>query len=188
MILAHLPDPHVETYLAAAELHTTYGPDHSPEAVRQRIALTRWHGYGTNPGLIVTGSWGMAAAVFGLDRSPVGALSITGVEHRVRRGASRRAGNHAVERRTPADSRPRLGPTTHFGSLSHGGRLGGGTCWRYHLPLHSGARLLKKAAIPSCMSWEPTTKAFASRVTSHPASSPALACSAFNACSVTDTA
>jgi DNA-binding IclR family transcriptional regulator len=38
------------------------------------------------PGLLVEGSWGMAATVFDHQGAPVGALSITGVEQRFRHG------------------------------------------------------------------------------------------------------
>jgi DNA-binding IclR family transcriptional regulator len=50
--------------------------------VQARIADTRQAGYAVNPGLIVEGSWGMAATVFNALDEPVGALSLTGVEHR----------------------------------------------------------------------------------------------------------
>lgn len=84
VILAHLPDPEVEAHLAVADLESTWGPDHAAPAVRQRIAATREAGYATNPGLVVEGSWGMAAAVFDADDRPQWALSLTGVESRFR--------------------------------------------------------------------------------------------------------
>ena len=48
----------------------------------ERVAATRRDGWALNPGLVVTGSWGMGAAVFDRDDRPAWALSLTGVEHR----------------------------------------------------------------------------------------------------------
>ncbi|GAA0234374.1 IclR family transcriptional regulator [Cryptosporangium japonicum] len=81
-ILAYLPDADVERYLSHAERTAAYGREHAPDALRGRIAETRRDGYAVNPGLIVEGSWGMGAAVFDARSEPVGALSLTGVEHR----------------------------------------------------------------------------------------------------------
>jgi DNA-binding IclR family transcriptional regulator len=82
VILSYLSDGDVDRYLADTDLVTTYGEAHSPDALRSRIAETRRAGYAVNPGLIVEGSWGMAAAVFDAHNQPVGALTLTGVEHR----------------------------------------------------------------------------------------------------------
>lgn len=87
-ILAFLPEPEVERHLAEAALADGYGEAHAPGPLRDRLAETRRNGFAVNPGLIVEGSWGMGAAVFGPDGTPVGALSLTGVEHRF--GAGRR--------------------------------------------------------------------------------------------------
>jgi len=81
-ILAFLPDPVVERYLAASDLTGRFGPQHSADAVRRRVAETRERGYAVNPGLIVEGSWGMGAAVFDGSGQPAWALSLTGVEAR----------------------------------------------------------------------------------------------------------
>jgi DNA-binding IclR family transcriptional regulator len=81
-ILAYLPAAEVDRYLADSGLASSFGPEHTPDQVRARIAQTRRDGYAVNPGLIVEGSWGMAAAVFDSRSRPVGALSLTGVEHR----------------------------------------------------------------------------------------------------------
>lgn len=81
-ILAYLPDEAIEDYLADADLATRYGPQHSVAALRERIAATRATGWALNPGLIVEGSWGMAAAVFDAAGAPAWALSLTGVEAR----------------------------------------------------------------------------------------------------------
>jgi DNA-binding IclR family transcriptional regulator len=81
-ILAYLPDSDVERYLSRAGRTAAHGPEHTPDALRGRIAETRRDGYAVNPGLIVEGSWGMGAAVFDARSEPVGALSLTGVAHR----------------------------------------------------------------------------------------------------------
>jgi DNA-binding IclR family transcriptional regulator len=81
VVLAMLLDREVEAYLDAADL-TAYGPAHSAAAVRERVARTRAEGWSLNPGLIVEGSWGMAAAVFDPAGRPEWALTLTGIEPR----------------------------------------------------------------------------------------------------------
>ena len=88
VILAHLPDREVTDYLERHDLTTEYGQQHGTESVMDRIRRTRTDGYATNPGLIVEGSWGMAAAVFGPRGRPDWALSLTGIQARF--DASRR--------------------------------------------------------------------------------------------------
>ncbi len=81
-ILSFLPADAVDRYLAGAGLERDFGETHSDAAVRERIAETRRTGYAVNPGLIVEGSWGMGAAVFGPSGQPAWALSLTGIEPR----------------------------------------------------------------------------------------------------------
>lgn len=81
-ILSFLPEDTIDRYLASANLASQYGEAHSDEAIRQRIAETRLNGYAVNPALIVEGSWGMGAAVFGPSGQPSWALSLTGIETR----------------------------------------------------------------------------------------------------------
>jgi DNA-binding IclR family transcriptional regulator len=81
-ILAFLDDVEVESYLARVDLAGDYGVQHSTEAIRDRISRTRAAGFAINPGLIVEGSWGMAAAVFDADERPQWALSLTGIQQR----------------------------------------------------------------------------------------------------------
>ncbi|GAS99196.1 transcriptional regulator [Mycolicibacterium canariasense] len=81
-VLAYLPDDVITTYLQEADLAAQWGPSHSTRAVLARIEDTRTNGWAVNPGLIVEGSWGMAAAVFDPHQSPVGALTLTGIEQR----------------------------------------------------------------------------------------------------------
>lgn len=52
--------------------------------MRRNLEQTRFAGYSVNPGLVLEGSWGMAAAVFDQQGRPVGALSLTGIEPRFR--------------------------------------------------------------------------------------------------------
>jgi DNA-binding IclR family transcriptional regulator len=81
-ILAFLDDAEVEAYLARVDLVDEYGDQHSTDAVRDRISSTREAGFAINPGLIVEGSWGMAAAVFDGDERPQWALTLTGIQQR----------------------------------------------------------------------------------------------------------
>lgn len=81
-ILALLPDSEREAYLERSDLVPAWGPGHESAALRARLARTRETGYAVNPGLLVEGSWGMAAAVFDAAGRPAWALSATGVESR----------------------------------------------------------------------------------------------------------
>ena len=82
-VLAHLPDAEVDRVLAAtAGARAEWGPLHTPERIRELLADVRREGFAVNPGLIVEGSWGMAAAVFDATGAPVYALSLTGIEPR----------------------------------------------------------------------------------------------------------
>lgn len=81
-ILAFLNQAEAERYLADARLEELFGPDHCADAVRSRMRQTRDAGYAVNPGLIVEGSWGVAAAVFDASGSPRWAISLTGIEQR----------------------------------------------------------------------------------------------------------
>ncbi|MET0821366.1 MAG: IclR family transcriptional regulator [Aeromicrobium sp.] len=84
VILAHLPERELATFLDGADLVPVWGEQHSRAALVDRVRETRSAGYATNPGLVVEGSWGMGAAVFDRAGSPAWALSLTGVESRFR--------------------------------------------------------------------------------------------------------
>ena len=84
VILSFLDDAEIDAYLERTDLVSRWGEAHSPEAVRARIARTRHDGYAVNPGLVVEGSWGMAAAVFDRSGQPAWALTLTGIETRFR--------------------------------------------------------------------------------------------------------
>jgi DNA-binding IclR family transcriptional regulator len=80
-ILSFLPEPEIESYLASADLEA-WGAEHQPDLLLPRIEETRARGFAVNPGLIVEGSWGMAAAVLDAQERPIGAISLTGVAQR----------------------------------------------------------------------------------------------------------
>ncbi|TDD35818.1 IclR family transcriptional regulator [Saccharopolyspora elongata] len=84
VILSFFGDAEIDAYLERTDLTGRWGEKHSPEAVRARIARTRRDGYAVNPGLVVEGSWGMAAAVFDRAGQSAWALTLTGIETRFR--------------------------------------------------------------------------------------------------------
>lgn len=84
-ILAHLPDRDIDDFFARADVTGPWGPQHSEAAIRKRLAATRRTGWSLNPGHVVEGSWGMAAAVFNKSGEPIAALTLTGIEQRFRR-------------------------------------------------------------------------------------------------------
>lgn len=81
-VLAYLDEAETDRYLAGTDLTGTYGAAHDADGIRTRVARTRRAGWSLNPGLIVEGSWGMAAAVFDSDERPRWALSLTGIQQR----------------------------------------------------------------------------------------------------------
>ncbi len=91
-VLAFMHPREIENYLAATDLTQRFGPVHSAEAVRQRLEQVRSAGWALNPGLVVEGSWGMAAAVFDATGEPLGALTLTGIEARFGRSRQQELG------------------------------------------------------------------------------------------------
>jgi DNA-binding IclR family transcriptional regulator len=83
-ILSYLTDEEIKRYLREFPPERQHGQAHSGEAILSRVRQTRERGYALNPGLIVEGDWGMAAAVFDSTGKPHWALSLTGVESRFR--------------------------------------------------------------------------------------------------------
>lgn len=82
-ILSFLPPHDVDAYLARhPELAERWGAAHAEQRLRRRLRETQERGFAVNPGLIVAGSYGLGAAVFGRDGHPQWALSLTGVEFR----------------------------------------------------------------------------------------------------------
>lgn len=82
VVLAFLPDEEVEELLGSHDFTGRYGEAHDRQSIRDRIAEAHRQGWSHNPGLIVAGSWGMAAAVFDPSDRPIGSLSLTGIEAR----------------------------------------------------------------------------------------------------------
>jgi len=95
-ILAFLPDPAIERYLAEADL-SSYGDAHAPRRLSSRLAETRAAGWALNPGLLVEGSYGMGAAVFDTSGQPAWALSLTGIEARFTRERRPKLGRLLLE-------------------------------------------------------------------------------------------
>lgn len=82
-IIAHLPAPERESMIQLlVKNDKTWGTEASIAAVRESVAEAQNRGYVVNPGRIVEGSWGMAAAIFDRDDRPLWALSLTGIESR----------------------------------------------------------------------------------------------------------
>lgn len=82
-ILAFLPAHDVDAYFERhPDLATRWGAAHAEPRLRARLRETQETGYALNAGLIVPGSYGVGAAVFGRDGEPQWALSLTGVEFR----------------------------------------------------------------------------------------------------------
>jgi DNA-binding IclR family transcriptional regulator len=90
--LAHLPPDETEAYLRGRDLSTRWGERHASEPLRTRLARTKETGYAVNAGLLVEGSWGIGAAVFDRSGRPTWALSLTGVESRMRPPREHRLG------------------------------------------------------------------------------------------------
>ncbi|WP_245866061.1 IclR family transcriptional regulator [Prauserella marina] len=82
VLLAFQEDAAIDAYLDRADLTSRWGKPHSAGEIRARVARTRNDGYAVNPGLVVEGSWGMAAAIFDADGKPAWALTLTGIETR----------------------------------------------------------------------------------------------------------
>ena len=82
-ILAYLPTAEVDALLDDTDAFSArWGTQHSPASIRANLERTRVTGYSVNPGLILEGSWGMAAAIFDRSGRPGWALSLTGIEPR----------------------------------------------------------------------------------------------------------
>lgn len=112
-ILAYHSDEEIDAYLeeAASDL-AGWGPQHSPEQIRERIRRTRETGYAVNPGLILEGSWGMGAAVFDHAGRPLWALSLTGIEPRFRNEREAVLGKLLLEEAHKVTQKLKARPTT----------------------------------------------------------------------------
>src|SRR3546814_11926919 len=81
-VLSYLPAREAREHLVTHELTERFGRAHSRAAIERRMAATRRTGWAFNPGLLVEGSWDMAAAVFGPDPQPQWDLGLTGYQLR----------------------------------------------------------------------------------------------------------
>ncbi|WP_246161946.1 IclR family transcriptional regulator [Aeromicrobium ginsengisoli] len=90
--LAMMPDREVLDYLDRVDLASDWGQSHSRPELMARLHETRRKGYAVNPGLVVEGSWGMAAAVFDDNGQPAWALTLTGVATRFQPGRQKELG------------------------------------------------------------------------------------------------
>ncbi|WP_106207302.1 IclR family transcriptional regulator [Kineococcus rhizosphaerae] len=83
VLLAFSPPGEVEEFFRHhRDLEQRY-PGHDETSVRRRARQAVRRGYALNPGLLVEGSWGMAAPVFEASGRATWALSITGIEPRL---------------------------------------------------------------------------------------------------------
>jgi DNA-binding IclR family transcriptional regulator len=83
-ILAALPDPEVERILAAnGDALAAHYPGYAPERLREGVSAARRLGYALNPGLYVSGSWGIGVVVRDAEGRPAGALSIAAIDTRL---------------------------------------------------------------------------------------------------------
>jgi len=96
-ILSLMSDRDVDDFLDRVDLTPDWGASYSPGAIRDRIRGARASGFALNPGLVVEGSWGMAAAVFDAAGAPNWALTLTGVESRFRPDRQAKLGRLLLE-------------------------------------------------------------------------------------------
>lgn len=83
-ILAAMPGPEIERIVEAnTPLYEQRYPGLTPTILRDRLALTRHKGWALNPGLIFSGSWGLAVAIRNIAGDPVAALTIACIESRL---------------------------------------------------------------------------------------------------------
>ncbi|SAK51979.1 IclR family transcriptional regulator [Caballeronia calidae] len=97
-MLAALDDEEVDRCLKENEnlLRKSY-PNFSTSFLRREVALTRERGFSVNEGLVVSGSWGVAAAVHSPSGEVVGALTIAAVESRLQVDRQHELGRLLVE-------------------------------------------------------------------------------------------
>ncbi|MEL4317586.1 IclR family transcriptional regulator [Leifsonia sp. YIM 134122] len=105
-ILAHLDEAEQEEHLARLDLSgNRHGVNQTLAGIRKTIAAAQEVGYVVNPGRIVEGSWGMAAAIFDRANRPMWALTLTGIESRFKPDRQKELGRallveaHRVSRR-----------------------------------------------------------------------------------------
>jgi DNA-binding IclR family transcriptional regulator len=83
-MLACLEDSEIATLLGVSRPHLQQRfPRFTARQIKESIAETRATGYAVNRGLLLPGSWGIAAAVVNEAGSPIAAVSITAIEARL---------------------------------------------------------------------------------------------------------
>ncbi len=97
-MLAAMDNEEVERCLQenAALLKKSY-PSFSPSLLWREVALTRERGFSVNEGLVVSGSWGVAAAVHSPTGEVVGALTIAAVESRLPKERQQELGKQLLD-------------------------------------------------------------------------------------------
>ncbi len=83
-LLAALDENEVEHAIEAnAKVIAERYKNYSPLVLRALVERTRVQGYALNPGMLMSGSWGIGVAVRGPDGRPAGAVSLAAVENRL---------------------------------------------------------------------------------------------------------
>ena len=84
-MLAAMPDAEIEEIVEinAARVQQRF-PNFSPPTIRRLVQEARLQGYAVNEGLVLTGSWGVGAAVLDGHGRPVAAVSVGAIEARLR--------------------------------------------------------------------------------------------------------
>jgi DNA-binding IclR family transcriptional regulator len=83
-ILAALPDDEIDQVLASnAEIIAAAYPRFSTAVLKGLVQQTRDQGFAINPGLLMSGSWGIGVPVFDAKSEVAGALSIAAIEQRL---------------------------------------------------------------------------------------------------------
>ena len=83
-LLAALSDAEIDQILDVnADVLTGKYEAFSGPTLRRLVQETRQRGYALNPGMLLTGSWGIGVAIRGEAGKPIGALSIAAIEGRL---------------------------------------------------------------------------------------------------------
>jgi len=101
VLLAFSPAADVDDFLRRHPDLGTEFPGHTETPLRRRLRETTRRGFAVNPGLLVEGSWGLAAPVFDRAGEAVWALTLTGIQSRLSGARQRELGglllDHAHE-------------------------------------------------------------------------------------------
>src|SRR3954469_14913834 len=119
-ILAALPDEEVERVLErnSGVIAERY-PNYSTAILKELVSETRNRAYALNPGMILTGSWGIGVPVFGPEGRVAGALSIAAIESRLNEQRQRELVPLLQKEATILEEALRRPKTARIGGLSH---------------------------------------------------------------------